>query len=225
MKFKLNIHAHSIFSDGHNSPYTMALTAKELGFSALVLTDHLYGNDPSYDYCSINNRTYNVRKIHCQEASEEVLPVIEGIEIPIGGEEVLLFGVDAIKTVVSAGKMTVDDLIWLRGNTECAVILCHPHINYEPLIPYIDGYELYNSCQHQFRGREIADGLKSLQRWSNSDAHNKNRLDWSYNILDIPIIDEHGLIEYIKSGKQHELYNLYDDTKQCNTFTGDEVIK
>lgn len=226
MTYKLNIHAHSLFSDGYNSPYKMALTAKQLGFTALVLTDHLYGNDRSSDYCSINDRSYPLRRQSCREASE-ILPIIEGLELPVAGEEVLVFGEEAISYVLKCGKLTIDDMVSLRDQTNCAFILCHPHIKYEPLIPYIDGYELYNSCQHQFRSRDIADGLKPLQRWSNSDAHNVDMLGWSYNILDTQITNEIELIEYIKSGKQHEFYNLHDDTDLYdeNTFMGDEEIK
>ena len=40
MDYKINIHAHTIFSDGYNTPYVMALKAKELGFSALVITSY-----------------------------------------------------------------------------------------------------------------------------------------------------------------------------------------
>ena len=206
MKYKLNIHAHSKFSDGSGSPYAMAKEAKRLGFTALVLTDHFYGNDPKYDYCSMNIRTDHLLRQFYKEASE-VLPVIRGMEAPVGGEEVLVFGDLAIKTILLEGGLTVELLKKLRGTVRCAFILCHPHISYDKLIPYIDGYERFNSMQDQFKGRlEEVVKFDGLQAWCNSDAHGVSRLGWAHNLVNTKIETEEELIAYIKSGVQHEFY-------------------
>jgi 3',5'-nucleoside bisphosphate phosphatase len=44
-EYKINIHCHTIFSDGLNTPVTLAHEAKRLGFCALVITDHYYGSE------------------------------------------------------------------------------------------------------------------------------------------------------------------------------------
>ncbi len=207
MKYKINIHAHSMFSDGSASPYAMAVKAKELGFTALVLTDHFYGNDAAYDYCSMNIRTDHLHRQFCREASS-VLPIIKGMEVPVGGEEVLVFGRGVIQRILDDGKLTIDAMVEYRSTMDCAFILCHPHMFYDKLIPHIDGYERYNSSVDQFSGRpgELVK-FDGIQAWGNSDAHSLNGMDWAWNIVETKIETEEELIAYIKSGVQHEFHN------------------
>jgi predicted metal-dependent phosphoesterase TrpH len=184
----------------------MALKAKELGFTALVLTDHFYGNDKSYDYCSMNIRTDHLLRQFYREASE-VLPVIRGMEVPIGGEEVLVFGGGAIKQILDKGGLSFEFMDELRVKENCAFILCHPHLHYEELIPHVDGYERYNSMQDQFSGRlEELPKMDGMQAWCNSDAHSADSLDWAWNIVNKKIETETDLIRYIKRGKDHEFH-------------------
>lgn len=205
MRYRINIHAHSVFSDGSGSPYTMAMEAKRLKFSALVLTDHLYGNSKDNDYCSITNRSYHVRRSCCHEASS-ILPIIEGLEVPVGGEEVLLFGTSAIKYILDKGKLTIPDLKSLRRNERCAIVLCHPHISYEKLIEHVDAYELYNSGGRMFKHRKIHPDLASKQSWANSDAHSVEQLKRSWNVVNTKIKTEEDLIKYIHGAAQPKHY-------------------
>ena len=92
MKYKINLHAHTIFSDGYNSPLRMGMTAKKLGFSALVITDHYRNNAP---YSSYN---FSLCQDACREV-REIIPVILGMEIMVEGAEMLLFGGEAIKII------------------------------------------------------------------------------------------------------------------------------
>lgn len=207
MEHKINIHAHSVFSDGSNSPYVMALEAKRLGFSALVLTDHLYGNGKDQSYCSISDWTYPIRAQCCREASS-ILPIIEGIEIPVGGEEVLLFGKTAIAFALRKGCLSRDDLKSLRANEDCAIVLCHPHLSYEKLIDYVDAYELYNSGGRMFKFREINPMLLEKQCWSNSDAHHTDNIKRAWNTTKTKIETEEQLIAYIHSGEQPNMFAI-----------------
>ncbi len=201
--YKINIHSHTIFSDGFNTPITMAYKAKELGFTALVVTDHFYGK-VSPEFMSKNNLRL-LRKA-CDEA-RKILPVIIGMEVPFMEQEILVFGGAAIKWIIENDLPTKDDIIRLKKETGCAIILCHPGKDFEDLIDVIDGFEMYNSGFNYFKNRTAElDSLKGKQRWCNSDAHKSEWLDIGYNIVDSKIKTEHDLIKYIKRGKQHDFY-------------------
>ncbi len=198
MTHKINIHAHSHFSDGGNSPYHMALKAKELGFTALVITDHFYGEGR---YASLTKKSMRLLKKACREAGN-ILPIIIGIEVPFMGQEILVFGRDAINDILLNGKLTMDRLLSIKKETECATILCHPGNNFDLTIPAIDGFEQYNHGRNYFKNNRDLGGLKDLPRWCNSDAHTSDALGIGYNIVDKKIETETDLIQYIKSGKQ-----------------------
>ena len=202
MKYKINIHAHSIFSDGTNSPYTMALKAKELGFTSLVITDHFYGRKIP-EFMSVN--TMRVLKKACSEA-KEILPVIIGMEVPFAGQEVLVFGGAAIKSILENGKPNILEMLRLKKETGCAVVLCHPGEDFDLAAPAVDGFEHFNSGQNWFKNERSFGNLKILPSWCNSDAHNSADLGRAYNIVDTKIEKESELIRYIKKGKQPEFF-------------------
>jgi len=202
VQFKINIHAHTIFSDGKNSPYTMALKAKELGFTALVLTDHFYGLDvPEF----MGKISMHVLRKACAEA-KEILPIIIGIEVPFMAQEVLVFGGAAIKSILQNGLPTMDTMLNLKKETGCAVILCHPGDAFEITEPAIDGFEQFNHGSDYFKNNRSFKTLESKQRWCNSDAHRAVDLSMAHNIVDSKIETESDLIKYIKRGKQPEFY-------------------
>lgn len=213
MKSKINIHAHSLFSDGLNSPYKMALKAKELGFSALVLTDHFYG-DEFFHKDQINIESLIHLRRCKSEIERDIMPVILGIEIPLLDQEVLVFGCEAVNSILRNGlpmeESTVELLYDLKFSSNCATVLCHPRPIHnknkaKDICNVIDGYEHINGGFDFFKG--ISHGsLNGKQRWCNSDAHRANDLGQCYNILDVEIKNEFDLIEYIKSGNKHDFY-------------------
>lgn len=191
---KINIHAHSVFSDGANTPYVMALKAKELGFSALVLTDHFYnGKYPENGMCIEKEHSY---KRAIREA-KTVLPVIRGIEVPYCMEEVLVFGKSAIEQIISDGGLL--DIAQLRKDHNCAIILCHPNVHWPDFVEHLDGYERHNNGQDYFKNDRELGKLANLQAWHNSDAHRAEGLMRGYNLTSVEITTEQQLIKYIKS--------------------------
>lgn len=203
MKYKINIHAHSIFSDGINSPLSMAIEAKKLDFTALVITDHFYGlNVPEF----MSKNSMRLLKKACHEA-QKILPVIIGLEVPFCNQEILVFGGSAINSIIENGIPTPDELIRLKKETGCAVILCHPGNDFEEVAKYVDGFEQYNSgCNYFKNGEEIRPfgALKGRQRWCNSDAHSTEDMSEAYNVVGSKIQTESDIIKYIKKGKQPE---------------------
>lgn len=204
MSYKINIHAHSIFSDGISSPYKMAVKVKELGFTSLVITDHYYGIERSR---FITKDSMRLLRKACKEA-KEILPVIIGIEIPFMGEEVLVFGGAAIKEILDLPKLpNMEEMLDIKKRTGCGVILCHPASDFEAAAPAVDGYERINSGHDMFVVGDNTRGLGSLENkpaWCNSDAHNLAELNNCYNIVNSKIETEVDLIKYIKKGHQPE---------------------
>lgn len=208
--YKLNIHAHTFFSDGRNSPLKMALSAKELGFTALVVTDHYYPHH-SREGCSTNTKRFRLMKKATIEASE-VLPVITGIELAFGGEEMLVFGKDFIATILrhcdQGNELTVELLAKWKKRKPSACMLSHPihPNNWENLMPLLDGYERWNSATDmfpdKFRHTRPLHYLSHLPGWCNSDAHNHTSLSKAYNLTDVKIEDEESLIKYIREHNQ-----------------------
>jgi predicted metal-dependent phosphoesterase TrpH len=218
--FKINIHAHSIFSDGQNTPYRMALEAKRLGFTALVITDHFSGSH--FPGGRITSDRMFMLRIACREA-REVLPVIIGLEVTMLGQEILLFGGAAIKrmlTFPNTGWLTLSAIEALRKDTGCAMILAHPGENFKKAASVCDGFERVNSSQHFFKSGRSLENLEGLQEWCNSDAHNIGKFGWCYNKVDKKITNENQLIKYIKSNKQPEhVIPIEDDNLRIRSCT------
>jgi len=207
--YKINLHAHTIFSDGDNTPLGMALKAKELGFSALVITDHFYPTHPR-EWCSTNIERRKLSSKACDEAERMCLPTISGIELAFGNEEMLVFGTEMIQAILRhcdrGNELSIGLLKKWRSRYYSAFILCHPQNrdNWIDLLPILDGYERYNSGQDMFCNNRDLGCLMYLPNWCNSDAHCARALDMGHNETDVKIETEEQLIAYIRSGKLPE---------------------
>lgn len=206
--YRINIHAHTIFSDGSNSPLGMAQRAEKCGFSALVITDHYYPTMPK-EWCSAGAKRHKLIRRACEEV-KPIMPVIVGMEMAFGKEEILVFGSAMIQAVHrhcdQGNSLSVELLEKWKRRFDCAFILCHPCDSeyWPPLLPILDGYERYNSGQDMFPdGRELS-CLSDLPSWCNSDAHHADGLPLAFNLVDTKIETESDLIRYIKRGKQPE---------------------
>lgn len=206
--YLINLHAHTYFSDGHNSPLAMAIAAKHIGFTSLVITDHC--SSKCNTLSGLDTKKFDFLKFACKEA-KKILPVIIGIELAIGGEEVLVFGSAMINKIMdtrdNGTPVTIDHLIEWKPRHYSAFILCHPHSpeNWERLKPILDGYEEFNSGDHMFANGRDHHCLTDLVGWANSDAHQVANLGRSYNKVHSKITIEQDLIQYIKRGFQPTL--------------------
>lgn len=88
--YRINCHAHTQCSDGAGSMLDMARAAKELGLSALVVTDHDSINHTTWPSCIREREVLG-------ENDLLPLPVIVGAEIDTPFGEYLLFGHSALK--------------------------------------------------------------------------------------------------------------------------------
>lgn len=205
-EFTIDLHTHTVFSDGHNSPYRMALRTKEFGHTALVITDHFYVNSTDA-WCSINTNKMQMLRRLAREA-KEILPVIIGIELTIGGEEVLVFGTEMVNRIIESTEfgihVDIPTICDWKKELNSAFILCHPsnHKYWDDLLHILDGYEMYNSGQCCFKFDRDLGCLKGLPGWCNSDSHHVATFRLGHNVVDTKIEDESTLIDYIRSGKQ-----------------------
>jgi len=91
----INLHAHSMYSDGVSTIKAIAEESKRLSFDACVITDHVYNRKSPY---SLNEKTFQMEIEEAKRVSEEIeIPVILGIELSVNlMEEFCIFGTEAI---------------------------------------------------------------------------------------------------------------------------------
>lgn len=191
---KINLHCHTNYSDGDDI-VEMAKAHQKNGFSAFVVTDHVYplllAEDlrKGYSMCITSYQKFQHQTAKLEALSKELnFPCIQGIELALWGEEVLVFGHKAIKDIFElmenldlkeqekyVGRMAYKRKIVrkliniLKNNKEdTAVILCHPRLDpkvdwvLKPLYPLLDGYEFQNRGAYYFTD---ATNQNQKRRW------------------------------------------------------------
>lgn len=217
MKYKINMHSHSYWSDGHNGLAVMTLEAKSLGYTAYVSTDHVYSLHVNEEGIVSNvessySMSLNKWSKQCEEADAITtlsgFPVICGIELSIKGfEEVVVIGRSAIKAIYEIrdekGFVTVHDLANVKVIHNCLMNLCHP-MNAERFIAggghrILDAYEFIHSGSPMFRNaKEDLYEQFGITKICNSDAHSASTLYRCCNLVDDLINTENELINYFK---------------------------
>ena len=190
---KINLHCHTNYSDGDYID-KMAEEYQKQGFSAFVATDHVYPLHFATDVRQKHPKSiisYEKFKQQTQQLAEIEqnlsFPCIQGIELALYGEEVLVFGKQAVKEIfdfmehinieeqekyiqeITYKKKIVTKLINIleKNKDETAVILCHPHLVdddwvLKKLYPILDGYEFQNGNTYYFTD---ATNQNEEQRW------------------------------------------------------------
>lgn len=219
--YKINLHAHSIYSDGSATVTRMAHEYKKQDFCSCVITDHVYSQDHDY---SMNVRKFEKQLEDAKQAEDFAsIPVIIGCEFSIAKlEECLVFGTEAIRRLLKKRQarsengidptISIEDLRAIREEYDCAMILCHPMLaTYDDRANFIeskgheviDGFEYINSGQIFFeKTRQVPEEFENLIRTCNSDAHGPLCLDDCWNDIDEDIKNENQLIRYIKDKKR-----------------------
>lgn len=179
---RINLHCHTNYSDGDNI-FKMAKEHKAQGFSAFVTTDHVYPamlssfKDKGDARSLASYDEFEKQAEELQKISKELdFPCMQGIELALYGEEVLVFGQQVckdifdymakidlkeqekyIKTTAYKRKLNLNLIKILEKNKEnSAYILCHPHLDttprwvLKPLYPLLDGFEFQNNGTFYF---------------------------------------------------------------------------
>ncbi len=214
--YKINLHSHTNHSDGDCSIEEMALRSREIDYCAYVVTDHFY---PIYHYIGFSTvDTFIEQEKECTLVSKKLnYPIIQGVELNLFYEEILIFGIEFIKELflfVTEGKEKEEDFTYLqilefvyKNKGKYASILCHPVLDinrrnrayYDLLFATIDGFEEYNHGKNYFINKEIPLTLKKMKAFNNADAHRAENLELGFNIVDKRISKEEELIKYIKT--------------------------
>lgn len=185
---KINLHCHSNYSDSYYTMEEMATEHQKQGFSAFVVTDHCY---PSFikDGADTERMLTSYQKFCAQtkelaEVSQKLnFPCIQGMEVALYGEEILVFGDEAIKDIFAYAKDINEREAEKHGHLKSynqklsqnilnilqthkdntGIILCHPHLwdddeeILQQLFALVDGYEFQNSGRYLFSDSSNAD--------------------------------------------------------------------
>ena len=181
-KMKINLHCHTNYSDGCDSVFDMAKKHQQHGFSAFVVTDHVQPLHLEEDrkqrfpraitsYEQFQHQTQELKYV----SKQLHFPCIQGMELGLFGEEILVFGKKASRDIFHfmdkidftekyidinnhRQKVVLNLINILQQNKEhTAIILCHPQLDpavnwvLEPLYPLLDGYEFQNRGCYYFK--------------------------------------------------------------------------
>ena len=219
MIYKLNLHAHTRYSDGYNSLYEMVFAYKHMGYQCAVITDHHYITRDLTGY-SMSADDFECALKKAASISQLLnFPVIVGCEYSFFGcEEVLCFGTEFIRALLKDDDIMMHDFRRMKEENNGACVLCHPKLRNNDFLKIgghtlIEGYEAFNSSAPYFEYREIPDEFKGLLRFSNSDAHKIEDLispdshkSGAYNAVKKKINDEIDLIDMLKNGQQYSMF-------------------
>lgn len=193
---KINLHCHTNYSDGDDI-VEMAKEHQKQGFSAFVVTDHVY--PLRHSMCINSYETFQQQEQQLTQISTQLnFSCIQGIELALWGEEVLVFGRDVSQKLFNfienidlskysdkdAYKQKIIPLLLqiLKENKEkTAIILCHPHLNpnndsvLKPLYPLLDGYEFQNHGHYYFTDETNISEPRRRNRPVPSELQNKNK--------------------------------------------------
>lgn len=204
---KINLHCHTNYSDGADM-LKMAKEHKKQGFSAFVVTDHVYPAMLS----SFKNKgdarsltSYNEFEKQAQElqsiSKKLDFPCMQGMELALYGEEVLVFGQDVSKaifdylekldlneqekyskTAAYKHKLNLNLIKILKKHKEnSAYILCHPRLDttpkwiLKPLYPLLDGFEIQNYGTYYFTDESNRNQWRRMERLVPFELKGKNK--------------------------------------------------
>lgn len=192
----VDLHTHSVFSDGHVWPSIRVEEADRDGLDALAFTDHLEHQPKGADIPNPDrNRTYQVGKSAAESAGIDAVMLINGAEISRGmppGHVNAVFVQDANKLLTEDAK----DAIMAANDQGAFVFWNHP--NWLPQAP--DGVARIFPFHEELiaagklHGVEVANGTL--------DAYSEHALGIAleHNLTVLGTSDIHGLIDWTHNG-------------------------
>lgn len=192
----VDLHTHSVFSDGHVWPSIRVEEADRDGLDALAFTDHLEHQPKGADIPNPDrNRTYQVGKSAAESAGINAVMLINGAEISRGmppGHVNAVFVQDANKLLTEDAK----DAIMAANDQGAFVFWNHP--NWLPQAP--DGVARIFPFHEELiaagklHGVEVANGTL--------DAYSEHALGIAleHNLTVLGTSDIHGLIDWTHNG-------------------------
>jgi predicted metal-dependent phosphoesterase TrpH len=180
---KFDLHIHTNFSDGINSPEEVLRYAKKIGLDGIAITDH--------DTIRGSKKVRNLAK-------ELEIILIPGVEITTEHGDILALGVEE---VFSGKPLEILDKIRSSGGVS---ILAHPYGGYwrksfaeMDVVKEFDAIEIFNAStplESNIRAMELAKKLKK-PGIAGSDAHYLDMVGTAF------IITKNDVIDSIRKGK------------------------
>ena len=189
MRLKIDLHVHTVYSDGSGTVEQVLDTARRRGLDGLAITDH---NTVRAYYKA---KTYHTR-----------LLVLPGFEVHTDAGDVLVLGLEELLPRFDGWRF--EDLIRSARNRRGLTILCHPGIERGMIHRWLrckpDAVEVLNASYPLMinvkRGWNVALKL-GVPTVGGSDAHDPQVIGDAYTEVDVEKPCCKSVIESIKAGK------------------------
>jgi len=185
----VDLHTHSIYSDGITTPLEIAKKAKTRGLSAIGVTDHLYtGKDQRF---GVTNRTFKSYFKACRSAAQiSKLCVVPGLELDTNeGHLVVLFPdynppTDILKVKQFRSLVQVSEKIHELGGIVIAAHIDRKDGMGKLVFQYSD---LLDSVEYSFRIPNYCKNAKfknlRLSETASSDSHSLSTIGSAYTAI------------------------------------------
>ncbi|MET1101501.1 MAG: PHP domain-containing protein [Pyrodictiaceae archaeon] len=193
-----DLHIHSTYSDGKNSPQEIIVTALEKELTVISITDHdtFMGSLKALEYLS-SYSLYGTELI-----------VLIGAEIRTKEGDILVYCIDEPLEKIPRSAL---DLLDAAHENNCIAVPAHPYdlrrkgigdLVYEARWDAIEVYNAFSDPLANKKAREAAKVL-NIPGLAGSDAHVASAVGLAYNTIEIKEFTAEGIIKAIRGGNVH----------------------
>ncbi|MGC9121611.1 MAG: CehA/McbA family metallohydrolase [Thermogladius sp.] len=197
MRVKADLHIHSLYSDGKNSPSEIVHRAADIGLAVVSISDH-------------NTFEGSVRAIRqVPRGALEVL-VIPGAEVRTDRGDVLVYCEQPFETPYRLGE-----LVDKAHENNCLVVPAHPFDLFRLGIgEYVysvrgwDAIEVWNASSTKASNRRAVQAARELglPGLANSDAHVVEQVGSAYTIIEVDDLGIQHVLESIRRGRVQPVF-------------------
>ena len=192
-RIKADLHMHSTFSDGRNSPKEIILRALSKGLEAIAITDH-----------DTFQGSIHAKRIASSEKLDIV--VIIGAEIRTKQGDILVYCPSNPLEKVPEDAL---ELVDYSHENNCIVVPAHPfdlrrkgigELVYEARW---DAIEVFNAMSDPISNKRAAEAARELglPGLANSDAHVADAVGSAFNLIETNSLDPGEILSSIRAGK------------------------
>ncbi|BEP16987.1 PHP domain-containing protein [Pyrofollis japonicus] len=192
-KIRADLHMHSTFSDGRESPKEIIIKAVEKGLSAISITDH-----DTFQGAIVARNIVS-------EGSYDIV-VLLGAEIRANEGDILIYCLEEPLEKIPRNAL---ELLDTAHENNCLAVPAHPFdIRRKGIGELVyegkwDAIEVFNSMSDPISNQKAMEAARilNLPGLANSDAHVAEAIGSAYNIITVDDLSEAAIMEAIKSGR------------------------
>ncbi len=192
-RVKADLHIHSTFSDGRNSPKEIILRAISRGLEAIAITDH-----------DTFQGSIHARRVASSEGIDIV--IIIGAEIRTKQGDILVYCPDSPLEKTPRDAL---ELIDYSHENDCLVVPAHPFdIRRKGIGDLVyearwDAIEVFNAMSDPISNKRAAEAARELglPGLANSDAHVVDAVGSAFNLVEVNSLDAEKILDSIRAGK------------------------